>query len=142
PGRRVRGGEDELLIAEKARRRGRRPYPIGANWLRIDHAWSLDASAPVVHPRVLHAEDRRLLVLQERGVDDLAEEQRVVADLNRLANLALDVRDRLRKHRRAGRGPVEIREVVERARREVDLDRLGELADDRAVLAIDQTERE
>ena len=38
------------------------------------------------------------------------------ADLDRLADLALDVRDRLREHGRAGDRTVEVREAVERAR--------------------------
>ena len=63
------------------------------------------ASAAVVHARVLHAEHRRVLVLEERGVHDLAEEQRVVADLDRLAHLAVEVRHGLVEHRRAGDGP-------------------------------------
>ena len=75
------------------------------------------SSAAVVHARVLHAEDLGVLVLEERGVDDLAEEQRVVADLDRLPHLALDVRDRLREHGRAGDRPVDVRETVERLAR-------------------------
>ena len=56
-------------------------------------------SAAVVHPGVLHAEHGCVLVLEERGVHDLTEEERVIADLDRPANLALDVRDRLREQR-------------------------------------------
>src|SRR5438445_537280 len=46
------------------------------------------SSAAVVHPRVLHTKDLRRFVLQERGVHDFAEEQRVIADLYALAHLA------------------------------------------------------
>src|SRR3954452_24796011 len=97
-------------------------------------------SAAVVHARVLHAEDLGVLVLQERGIHDLAEEQRVVADLYRPSHIALEVRDRLREHGCAGYGAVEVREAVQRARREIDLHGLGELADDRPVFPIDEAQ--
>ena len=64
------------------------------------------------------------------------------ADADGLANLALDVRDRLREHRRAGDRSVEVREPVQRVRREIDVDRLRELADDGAVFAVDDAEAE
>ena len=64
-----------------------------------------------------------------------------LAELDGLAHLAVDVRDGLVEDRRAGGAVVE-REAVERARVEVDLDRLGELAHDRAVLLCDQVHAE
>ena len=59
-------------------------------------------STPVVHPRVPHGEDGGVLVELERAVDDLAEEERVPAELDRLPDLAVEVRDRLVEDRRAG----------------------------------------
>ena len=53
--------------------------------------------------------------------------------LDGLTHLAVDVGDRLVEDRRAGGAVVE-REPVERARVEIDLDRLRELAHDRPVL--------
>src|SRR3954465_3322056 len=90
-------------------------------------------SAPVVHARVTHRQHRRLLVELEATIDDLAEEQRVATDLDGLAHLAVEERDRLVEDRRAGGAVVE-REPVERARVEVDLDRLRELAHDGAIV--------
>src|SRR5262245_19377742 len=52
------------------------------------------ASSAVVHPGVFHAQHLGVFVLQESGVHDFAEEQRVVPDLDALAQLALDIRDR------------------------------------------------
>ena len=76
-----------------------------------------------------------VLVASGTRVDDLADEERVVADLDRLSHLALDVGRRLVEDRRAGDAVVE-REAVQGARGRVHLDRLGELADDGAVLAV------
>src|SRR5439155_15742532 len=98
-------------------------------------------SASVTHAGVLHAKDLNGLVLLERGVDDLTEEQRVVADVDRLSHGAVDVGDRLVENRRAGAGGVEGK-PVQRARGQVHLDRLGELADDGAVLATHDVDRE
>ena len=66
----------------------------------------------------------------------------MVADRDRLADLAFDIRNALREDRRPGRGSVEIRKPVQRARREVDVDGLGELADDRPILTTDHAEAE
>ena len=57
--------------------------------------------------------------------------------LDGLAHLAVEERDRLVEDRRAGGAVVE-REPVERARVEIDVDRLGELAHDRSVVLRDE----
>src|SRR5215208_5518149 len=101
----------------------------------------LDGSAAVAHPGVLHPQDRCLLVLLERGIVDLTDEQAVRADVGRRAHLAIRVSDRLVEDRRA-RGAVVEGESVQRVRLEVDLDRLRELADDGPVLAVDDAQRE
>src|SRR5215207_6348292 len=98
-------------------------------------------STPVVHARVTHREHQRLLVELEPAVDDLAEEQRVAAELDRLAHLAVDERDGLIEDRCPGGAVVE-REAVEGARGEIDVDRLGELADDRPIVLRDQVHAE
>ena len=60
-------------------------------------------SAAVVHPRVLHAEDLVSSSRLEAAVDDLADEEGVVADLDGLADLAVEVGRGLVEDRRAGR---------------------------------------
>src|SRR5712692_5941763 len=99
------------------------------------------ASAPVAHAGVLHAQDLDVLVLLERAVDDLTEEQGVVAHLDLLSHLAVDVGHGLVEHGRARASRVE-GEAVQGVRHRVDLDRLGELADDGAVLATHDVDRE
>src|SRR5205085_2186564 len=79
------------------------------------------ASASVTHAGVLHAEDLDALVLLERGVDDLTEEQRVVADVDRLSHGAVDVGDGLVENRRARAGRVDGK-PVQGARDQVHLD--------------------
>src|SRR5207248_3756164 len=56
------------------------------------HLWDGIAGclAAVAHAGVLHAEDGCLLVGLEPGVDDLADEERVTAAVDRLAQLAVD----------------------------------------------------
>src|SRR3954447_3434439 len=98
-------------------------------------------SAPVVHAGVFHPQHVGLLVLEKAAVEHLAHEERVVPGFEPLAHLAVEIRHRLREHRRAGE-LLEVREPVQRLRVEIDLDRLRELAHDRAVLAIDEGERE
>src|SRR5215207_1954632 len=100
-----------------------------------------DGSAAVAHPGVLHPQDRRLLVLLERGVDDLTDEQAVRPDVHGRVQLAIGVGDRLIEDRRAGYAVVE-REPVQGACLEIDIDRLRELADDRPVLTIDDAQGE
>ena len=71
--------------------------------------------AAVVHARVGHREHGGLFVGLERGVDDLADEQRVITEVERVPDLAVDVRNRLVEDRRTGDAVVE-REAVQRAR--------------------------
>ena len=56
-------------------------------------------STAVVHPGVLHPQDRGVLRLLEATVDDLTDEERVAPDLGGLANLAVDEGDRHRQDR-------------------------------------------
>src|SRR3981081_275019 len=92
-----------------------------SNW--SDARRRVEPSAAVVHAGVLHAKHGGVLVELEGAVDDLAEEQCVPAQLDRLAHLAVEIGDGLVEDRRAGGAVVE-RELVERARREINLDRL------------------
>src|SRR5262249_3407312 len=94
--------------------------------MTADHA----PSAAIVHARALHAEHRCVLCLLEHRVDHLADEERVVAAVDRLPHFAFDIARRLREHWGAGDPTVDVREVVERRRGLVDIDRLGELAHD------------
>src|SRR5215211_3829792 len=80
-------------------------------------------SAAIVHPRVLHPEDRRLLLPLERGEHDLTDEHGVGPEVDRLTHLALDDGHRLVEHGHAGETVVE-REAVEGPSREIDVDRL------------------
>src|SRR5688572_11408114 len=96
-------------------------------------------SAAVVHAGVLHPQDFGFLVLEEAAVDDLPEEERVVADRDPLTHFTVEVRDGLREHRRT-RDLLDEREVVQRLRDEIDVDRLRELAHDRAILSVDEVE--
>src|SRR5687768_1770569 len=99
------------------------------------------SSPAVAHAGVLHAEDGRLLVGLEPGVDDFADEERVATAVDRLAQLAVDpgggdVEDR-------GSGPPVVEgEAVERLAVGVDLDRLHELADGCPLLLRQEVEAE
>src|SRR3954449_6250760 len=94
-------------------------------------------SSAVVHAGVVHAEDRGVLVHEEPGVDDLADEEGVVPGSEALPHLAVDVRDRLLEDRRAAH-LLDVREPVQRLGTEVDVDRLRELPDDGPVLDVDE----
>src|SRR4029078_13098852 len=93
----------------------------------------------VVHAGVLHAEHGRVLGLLEAAGDDLADEERVLAEVDGLAHLAVEPGGRLVEDRRAGGLGVE-REAVGRARAlgaagvRLDLDRLWGLADNGPAL--------
>src|SRR5262245_22258142 len=135
-----------MTTAAAASRRTRRTRTCSTHWTKlagsdIDLRRLADGSAAVAHPGVLHPEHRRILVLLETGVDDLADEQRVRAGVGAGVERAVDVRDGLVEDGRARHAVVE-REPVERARLGVDLDRLGELPDDGAVLAVDDVHGE
>src|SRR5205807_1091154 len=98
-------------------------------------------SAAVGHAGVLHAEDGRLLVGLEPGVDDLADEERVAAAVDRLAQLAVDpgggdVEDG------GARPPVVEGEPVEGLAVGVDLHRLHELPDGGPLLLGQEVEAE
>src|SRR5438105_6383749 len=84
--------------------------------------------AAVAHAGVLHAEDGRLLVGPEPGVDHLADEERVASAVDRLAQLAVDPGGGDVEDRRA-RPPVMEGEPVHGLAVGVDLHRLDELAD-------------
>ena len=120
-------------LGRRARRRSPTPPSTSTDTDPFDPA--------VVHAGVLHPQDVGVLVLEEAAVDDLADEERVVAGVEPLAHLAVEVGDRLGEDRRAG-DALDVREPVERPGVEVDVDRLGELAHDRAVLTVDQAEAE
>src|SRR5215207_1067044 len=99
------------------------------------------SSAAVAHSCVLHAEDVDGLVPLETRIDDLPDEKCVPTAVDGVADLAVQPGHGLVEHGRAGPGVVE-GETVERAGRGVVLDGLGELADDRPVVAGDRVERE
>src|SRR5690606_35846585 len=99
------------------------------------------SSAAVVHARVLHPEDLGVLVGEEVAVDDLADEEGVSAQLDGFADLAVDVGDGRGQQRSTG-GGLGVLEAVRRPGGLVDLDGLGEPADDGAVLPGDRGERE
>src|SRR5438105_14448401 len=96
-------------------------------WVRDPHPRR--ASPAIVHAGVFHPEDEGVLGFLECGVDDLAEEQRVVADRMRLTHLAVEVGNRLVEDRGAGDAVV-VRETVQRVCGEIDVHRLAGLADD------------
>src|SRR5690348_16412951 len=77
---------------------------------------------PIVHARVRHAEHRRLLGLEEVGLDDLADEERVAPHVDLLTYFAVDIGDGLLEDRGA-RHPLDVGEAVEGAGGQVDLDR-------------------
>src|SRR5262249_35393921 len=129
-----------MTTAAAASRRTRRTRTCSTHWTKlagsdIDLRRLADGSAAVAHPGVLHPEHRLTLVVWEPGVDGLAEDRRGGAGVGAGVERAVDVRDGRVEDGRARHAVVE-RDPVERARLGVDLDRLGELPDDGAVLAV------
>ncbi len=98
--------------------------------------------APVAHPGVLHAQHGCVLGPLEPAVDDLAEEEGVVAAGHLLADPAFEPRHRLVEHRYTRGRPVMEREAIHCGGRLVDLNRFYEFAHDGAVLAVDEAQAE
>jgi hypothetical protein len=119
-----------------------RPEMLGRALRYLLPAPEVGRSAAVTHAGVLHAEHVGFLVVGlEAGVEDLADEERVAAAVDRVRDPAVDVGHGLVQDRRPRR-PVVEGEPVEGPGLEVDLHGLHELPHDGPVLPVEDEQRE